>query len=154
MHNIGEGSLNIPPEWHNQSINIFTAQPPGAPGISVTVNRDRLAYGNTLQDYAAQQCQKLEKQLSKLDFKERGFIELDGHPAFHCEFTWVSVDVGQMHQMLVCIAKGPLILNLASSFVGPMSEPQRQHLKAVLHSFRFNAPAAEATDTPPPPAGQ
>jgi hypothetical protein len=147
MQQIGEGQLDIPADWHNQSINIYTAQPPGSPGVSVSVNRDRLPYGATLQEYAHAQTGKLMEQLNNFQLVEQLILEVDAHPAHYYEFTWDSPDVGSMHQLLLCMANGPALINITTSHLGRMTPEQGVQLKAMLKSFRFNPPVAPSTAT-------
>ncbi|AKJ30735.1 DcrB-related protein [Caldimonas brevitalea] len=140
MQNIGEGSLDIPGEWHNRTVNVFTAQGPGVPGLSVTVNRDRLPFQTTLNDYTQQQSHKLAQQLKGWELIDEVSLEVDGRAARQLEFSWETDDAGPVHQVLLCVADGQTLLNLAASFGGRMSEAQVAEAKRILHSFRFAAP--------------
>lgn len=147
MQHIGEGTLDIPASWHNQSINVFTAQAPGAQGLSITINRDRLPFQSTLQDYAQAQSAKLAQQLKGFRLIEQLELELDAHPARQYELTWHTDDMGPVHQVLLCVADGQAILNMAATFGGHMNEAQAAQAKRILHSFRFNKPPQPAGDT-------
>ena len=81
MQNIGEGVLELPQSWFNSSINIFTAEPPGKPGPSLTVNRDRLQPELTFGDYANEQLRKLQAQLKNFKIEEQREIEISGRPS-------------------------------------------------------------------------
>jgi hypothetical protein len=149
MQQIGEGTLDVPDTWHNQSINVFTAQAPGAPGLSITINRDRLAFQSTLTDYAQAQSTKLAQQLKGYELIEQLELELDGRPAHQYEFAWHTDDMGPVHQIVLCVAEGQAVLNMAATFGGRMSEAQAAHAKRVLHSFKFNPPANPVEEEPP-----
>ena len=151
MHNIGQGEIDIPALWHDQSVNVFTSQPPGAPGMSITVNRDRLPLATTLPEYAQSQFGKLARQLKGFRLIEQGDIELDGRPAYLCEFAWHTDDMGPVHQVLLCVADGALVLNMAATQGGQMSDPQRVHARQILQSFRFGPGANAIVEAPQPP---
>lgn len=141
MENIGEGVLALPAEWHNASLHIFTAQPPGSPGLSITVNRDRLPFGTALETYAEDQLEKLRHQLKAFELKAKEAFQLDGRPACDLEFVWHTDDAGPVHQLLVCVADGQKLLNFAASSQGLMNASQRAEVRRILLSFRFH-PAA------------
>lgn len=140
MQNIGEGVLDIPKEWHNHSVNIFAAKNPGTPGLSITINRDRLPFQTTVDEYVQTQCDKLVKQLKEFQLIERTDVEVAEQVATQLEFTWQTDDAGPIHQVLLCIAAGDAVLNFAASFPGRMSDKQLAEAKRLLHSFRFNPP--------------
>jgi len=137
MQQIGEGTLAIPPEWHNATVNIYTAQPPGARGVSVTVNRDRLPFGSSLHDYIEAQSKKLKGQLKDYQLLHQEQITLGQHPAYLFEFTWQSQDAGAVHQFLMTVADEQKVLNFAGTSAGKMSDSVRQQILAMLHSFRL-----------------
>jgi len=139
MQQIGEGSLDIPNDWHNATVNIFTAAPPGSKGLSVTVNRDKVAYGTSIHDYAADQRNKLKDQLQSYQLINEASITVDGQPGQLLEFTWTSPDTGDIHQLLLTLAHGQVAINFAATCVGKMTEEQRKTLIAMLLSFRFNS---------------
>lgn len=138
MQQIGEGTLEIPSDWHNATVNIFTAAPPGVKGLSVTVNRDKIAYGATIQDYAADQRDKLNDQLQGYQLINEANVTVHEQPGQLLEFTWTSPDTGDIHQLLLTLAHGQVAINFAATCIGKMTEEQRKTLIAMLLSFRFN----------------
>jgi hypothetical protein len=146
MQHIGEGQLDIPEQWHNHSVHIFTAKGPGTPGLSVTVNREPLPFQTTLDEYVEEQSAKLAKQLKDFALLDRGQLEVDGHPAHQLEFTWRADDSGPIHQVLLCVAHGPTALSLTASHGGHMNEPQVLEAKRILQSLRFDDADGSPTD--------
>lgn len=140
MLNIGEGMLALPPGWHNASINVFTAQPPGLKGLSITVNRDHLPPGGTLEGYVAAQSAKLADQLNGCQLIQQQAMVIDGRPAVFLELTWKSPDAGEVHQILLTVADGHTVLNFAGSSPGKMTNTQRDGIGRILMSFRFVPP--------------
>lgn len=152
MQQIGEGHIDLPAQWHDQSVNIFTAQAPGAQGLSITINRDRLPFGMTLDDYAKSQSGKLANQLKGYRLIEHRVLELAGSPAHEFEFTWKTDDAGPVHQILLSTAPradGPKVVNLAATLTGRMTERQLADVRRILHSFQFNDPAGDAPSGAP-----
>src|SRR5262245_38506826 len=124
MQNIGEGTLDIPVEWYNNTINIFTEHAPGLKGLSITVNRDRLPTGQRFEDYADDQAQNLPRQLTRFDLIKTESVELDGRAGRLFEFTWHAGEAGPVHQILLVVADGNIVLSLAASCPGRMTDQQ------------------------------
>lgn len=141
MRQIGEGTLAIPASWHNATVNIYTAEHPGTRGPSVTVNRDRLPALSTLEDYVEAQYETLESQLPRFKRLGRERLVLGGASATLLEFTWVSQDAGEVHQLLMTLMAGQTVLNFAATSPGKMSEGPRAEMLALLRSFQPVAPA-------------
>jgi hypothetical protein len=140
MQQIGEGQLDIPADWHNHSVNIFSLQSPGVAGLSITINRDQLPFQTTLGDYADEQTAKLKTQMKQFELISASSLELDRHAARRLEFTWQTDDAGPMHQILICVAQGHFLMNMAASFGGRMNEAQVKEVQRIFESFRFHAP--------------
>ena len=118
----------------------------------VTINRDRLPFGMTLDDYAKSQAAKLGSQLKGYEFIAHHTMELAGSPAHEFEFTWKTDDAGPVHQVLLSTAPsadGPNIVNLAATLGGRMTDRQLEEVRRILHSFQFNARADTAAGGAP-----
>jgi hypothetical protein len=137
---IEEGTLTIPREWHDATVNIFTEKQPGARGVSVTVNRDRLPAGSTLDEYVEEQSERLKTQLKGFQLVGKERIMLGRSPAYLLEFTWQSRDVGEIHQLLMTALEEYKVLNFAGTSPGKMDGTQCAQLRAILQSFRPNLP--------------
>ena len=146
MQHIGEGRLDIPASWHNQSVNIFSVQPPGQPGLNLTINRDRLPLGVALKDYAQEQMDRLAQHLDGMDLLGQDSLELDGRPAVEFEFVWRSEAAGPVHQLLLSVAEGASVLNIAATSQGRMEKGQLAEVRRIVRSFEFNRPDAGATE--------
>lgn len=136
MRQLGEGVLAVPSSWHDATVNVYTAEPAGARGITVTVNRDRLPPGSTLDDYVEAQSRILAAQLKKFQLLGRERLLVAGRLAHILEFTWLSRDAGDVHQLLMTLVLDQKVLNFAGTSPGRMDDRQRAELRAVLESFR------------------
>ena len=140
MQHIGEGQLDIPGTWHNQSVNIYTAQSPGMPGLSLTVNRDHLPFATSLATYTRNQLDQLSKQLKGFELLGQADLKVDGREAGQFEFAWEADKTGPIHQLLLSIADGQTLLNLAATFNGRMDDAQLAEVRRIVQSFKFNPP--------------
>lgn len=136
MQNIGEGSFSLPDGWHNATVNIFSASTEG--GLSLTITRDRLPLGLSLENYLAQQEANLPQQLAQFALLQRGQMQLAEQSAPWLEITWHSEQLGLIHQILMSSAQDAHILNFSATQTGMMSEMVRNKLMSMLASFRFH----------------
>lgn len=134
---IGEGTLDIPPRWHNASVNIYTAEPPGKTGPTISVNRDLLRPGMTLDSYTQEQLDKLRTKLHDFKIGENSRLEIDGRPAAFYEFTWEAPNKSLMHQLLLTVLDADRLINIVASHGTVMERSLRQQMKGSLLSFRF-----------------
>lgn len=134
---IGEGTIDVPKTWHNASVNIFTAEPPGRAGPSVSVNRDLIRPGMTLASYTSAQIEQMRSKFS--DFKMAGEtnVMVDGRPAILYEFSWLTHKGAVMHQIMLTIADHDRLLNIVASHGATMERTLREQMRATLLSFRF-----------------
>lgn len=133
---INEGVLTIPRDWHDATVNVFTEKPPGERGLSITINRDRLPPGTTLDDYVEEQSQRLESQLKEFRLLSNERVMLRNREAYLLEFRWQSRDVGDVHQFLMTVSDGRQVLNFAGTSPGRMDQRQSAQLREILSSFQ------------------
>ncbi len=143
MHNIGEGSLAISAEWHNTSVNIFSASAKG--GLALSATRDRLTPGITLAAYVEQQRDGLSQQPGQFSLLGQGQMMLGEVPAHWLEISWHSEQQGLVHQILMCTEQGGQIVNFSGTQTGMMQHDERAQIMTLLASFRFNGSAAGQT---------
>ena len=143
MQNIGEGSLAIPADWHNASVNIFSVSAKG--GLALSATRDRLAPGGTLAAYVEQQRDGLAQQLGQFSLVGQGQMMLGEVAAHWLEITWHSEQQGLVHQILMCTEQGGQILNFSGTQTGMMQHDERAQIMTLLASFRFNGSTADQT---------
>lgn len=63
MYQMQEGSLLLPPDWIDKTMNVFVSASTGTEGVSFVVTRERLPWGMQFGEYAASELQKLAKQV-------------------------------------------------------------------------------------------
>ena len=143
MQNIGEGNLAIPADWHNASVNIFSASAKG--GLALSATRDRRAPGSTLAAYVEQQFAGLSQQLGQFSLLDQGQMMLGEVPAHWLEISWHSEQQGLVHQILMCTEQGGQILNFSGTQTGMMQHDERAQIMTLLASFRFNGSVASQT---------
>jgi hypothetical protein len=89
-YEIDEAQLQISPEWHDQSINVFKL--PSAPNgkeASFVVSRDiqRKAF-ETFEAYVEQQRKQLSGKLPAFKLQKDELINFQDHDGLWLEYTW------------------------------------------------------------------
>lgn len=138
MFVIDEGSLEIPPDWKDETINVLSPRGDGPPSFTLVVNRDALPWGMTFADYVKQEVGKIGETLT--DYKQINDKEytLSGHPAHVLEYQWQSQQ-GPLHQFVVMTALENKVLIFTASAPKKMTDNQKRQFQEILGSFKTNS---------------
>lgn len=140
MQNIGEATIAIPSTWFNNSLNIFTAEPPGRAGPSLAISRDRLRPGVTFDDYTREQLAALRGKLSGFEMASERQESVGGCSACLYDFTWRSERGVLMHQLLLSVLDEVRVMNLVVTHGAVMERSLHEQMVAMLLSLRFTRP--------------
>ncbi|AUH33706.1 DcrB-related protein [Paracoccus tegillarcae] len=135
MYHIQEGSLELPVEWKDQSINILSASRSGEPGLSLTVTRDDIPWGMSFDEYVADQMKQVEGTLKDFKIEAQHKIDVGGFPAHQVECRWVAKQ-GPMHQIITTLLPGKRALVITATMPKEFSAQQRDQVQQVIASFR------------------
>lgn len=135
MYQMQEGSLELPVEWKDQSINILSASRAGEPGLSLTATRDDIPWGMSFEEYIADQLKQIEGTLKDFKIIAQTEIKVGDLPAHQIECRWISKQ-GPMHQLITTLQPGKRILVLTATIPGEFSALQRDHVQQIIASFR------------------
>lgn len=137
MFVMNECSIDLPLEWHDQSINVVSSNSPMAPGLTVTVTRDDLPFGMKFDEYLEEQIDQVSKAM--LDFKLLGrkTVLLDGVEAAELECNWLAKDV-RMHQIIYMMPtpQGRAMV-ITASMPGSMTESQGNEIRRMVLTVKF-----------------
>lgn len=135
MYHIQEGSLELPVEWKDQSINVLSASRAGEPGLSLTMTRDDIPWGMSFEEYLADQLKQASGALKDFTVVQKDELTIGGLPARQVECRWVSKQ-GPMHQLITSLQNGMRVLVITASMPGEISPQQRSEVQRVVASFR------------------
>lgn len=137
MFVMNECSIDLPAEWHDQTINVISSNSPMAPGMTITVTRDNLPFGMSFDEYLEDQVTQVSK--SMIDFKliGRKSVNLDGVQAAELECNWLAKDV-RMHQIIYMMPtpQGKAMV-ITASMPGSMTESQGNHVRRMVQTVKF-----------------
>jgi hypothetical protein len=135
MYRINEGTIDLPREWTDRTINVVASNPSG-PGASLTITRDDLPWGMDFDEYVADQAKQAAKALKGFEILDERQLSVNGAPAYEIESRWVARQ-GPIHQIITTVQTGRKILILTASVNGTMSDGQKAEMRRVVSTLRL-----------------
>lgn len=128
--------LDVPGDWHDRSIHVFTVGDGPPFQMTVVINKDEMKEGDNLAEFADQRLDQMESQLKQFTLIEKRQSELGGRPALEAEFKWRS-DQGTMHQRQLFVPSDSSVILITVTAPFEIRPPQREQVDGVLASLRF-----------------
>ena len=135
MYRINEGTLDLPRDWADRSINVVASNPTGA-GASLTITRDDMPWGMSFDEYVDEQTKQAAQALKNFEVIERRSLDLAGVPATEIESRWIAKQ-GPIHQLITTVQNGRRVLILTASLGGEMSESQKTEMRRIVATLRL-----------------
>jgi hypothetical protein len=137
MYQLNEGSIELPAEWKDQSINIISSAGGAAPGLSFTVTRDDIPWGMQFSEYVADEIAKAKEALNDFTILSQDEIRVSDAPAVQIECTW-NAKQGQMHQIITTVHAAPRAMVLTASMPGKMSASQKETVRKIVSTLSLH----------------
>jgi len=136
-----EGSIEIPKQWKDETINVFSASSDGPLGFTLVINRDELPWGMIFPEYVEQEVSKIGDTLT--DYKEimKKEYTLVDNPAHIIEYKWQS-EQGPIHQFVVMTAIDKKVLIFTASSPKQISDSQKKQFQSIIQSFKLSTKVA------------
>ncbi|MBS9430850.1 DUF1795 domain-containing protein [Photorhabdus akhurstii] len=132
-YQMNEGSLTIPGNWRDESMNVFVL--PDDSGINLVVSRTPVPAGMDNHAYYEQTLEQFCAHLPGYQEHQRSEITLSQQPARRLDYQWKSPE-GDMYQTVILQIRGPLLLTFNLTSPAPFEDGQRDTLLAIVHSFQ------------------
>jgi hypothetical protein len=139
MYQMQEGSLSLPTDWHDKSMNVFVSVATGTEGVSFVVTRESLPWGMKFHEYTANEVQKLAKQVASYELIAGADTEVSGRTAYTHEFRWLNNDK-PIQQLLTMVEYGKRVLMLTFTAPGTISETQKAQVQEIIQSLILHEP--------------
>lgn len=114
FYQIQEGSVVLPGEWQDRSVNVLIPQDTSSKGANLVIARDSMPRGLSFGDYLQQQKKTFERELPEF----RLSLDAPGiggqHPLHNFEFTWTNQGK-VMRQLMTVIGCGDGVLSLTAT---------------------------------------
>ncbi|MFP6562279.1 DUF1795 domain-containing protein [Paraburkholderia sp. B3] len=139
MYQMQEGTLSLPPEWLDKTMNVFVSASTGTEGVSFVITRERLPWGMRFEEYTAGEARKLEKQVPGYEFVAASESQVSGRKASVHDFKWLN-NGSPVQQLITMVEHGKQVLMLTFTVPGHLSDTQRAQVQAVVQSLKLNEP--------------
>lgn len=140
MYQMHEGTLDLPVEWQDKTMNVFVSQATGTEGVSLVITRERMPWGMKFDEYVAGEVRKIAGKVPDYAAVSNGPGTVSGRTAHVHEFTWTN-NGAAIHQQLTMVEYGQVVLMLTFTVPGALSETQRGQIQAVMQTLQLNEPA-------------
>lgn len=135
-----EGSLAIPDDWRDESMNIFKASETEA--YNLVISRERIPRSLDPHAHLTAQRKVIEENLVGFRERDRALIELDGTSCVWLEYSWQSPE-GPMNQVNVLRVAGDILVSFTFTSGRPFNDAQRGAFRKILASYRAPAPPSD-----------
>lgn len=136
MYRINEGSIDLPPTWHDRTINVVASSTTGA-GASLTITRDDIPWGMSFVEYVEDQANQAADALKKFEVLDKRELTVNGAPAYEIESRWVAKQ-GPIHQIITSVQAGQKVLILTASATGRMSDSQKTEMRRIVSTLQLD----------------
>lgn len=138
MYRINEGTIDLPAEWQDRTINVISSAMGALPGLSLTITRDDIPWGMGFDEYVEGQLEQAGQALKSFQPGERRAVNLGGTPAVEVECHWTAKQ-GPIHQIITTVQNGPQkALVLTASMGGRMSEGQKAEMRRIVSTLKLD----------------
>jgi len=131
-YRFNEGSLELPEDWHDETMNIFKSSP--SEGYNLVISRDRIPKAVDPQVFLSDQLQLIAENLPMFVERERASIELDGRACTWLEYVWKAPD-GMMNQINVLRVVGDMLVSFTLTSSKDFSDSQKALFRDTLESY-------------------
>ena len=139
MYQMQEGTLSLPADWHDKTMNVFVSAATGTEGVSFVITREALPWGMRFDEYTANEIQKLGKQAAGYEAIDSTDVKVSGRAANTHEFRWLN-NGKPIHQLLTMVEYGRRVLMLTFTSPGTISDTQKAQVREMIASVALNEP--------------
>jgi hypothetical protein len=136
MYQMQEGTLELPVEWQDKTMNVFVSQATGTEGVSFVITRERLPWGMKFHEYTVIEIRKVAQKVPEYAAVSTDEHVVSGRAAYVHEFTWRN-NGAAIHQQLTMVEYGDVVLMLTFTVPGTLSESQRAQIRNVIASLQL-----------------
>lgn len=140
MYLFQEGTLDLPSDWDDQSVNVLAPKSPQAGGVSFVISREALPVGLTLPAYTERELKRLGKELPQFALVARHPVTIAAQEVEAIEARWRSKE-GIVHQLMAAIEVGGKVMIFTVTKPHAMAAEVRTYFLDLMTSFRPHAGA-------------
>jgi len=137
MYTFHDGSLVVPEDWRDESLNVFKA--PIEAGYNLVLSRERIPRSIDPQMHLDAQRKVIEENLIGFSERDRRDLDLDGQPCVWLDYSWQSPE-GPMYQVNVMRVVDDILVSFTFTSARPLSDAQRDLFRRMLESYVAPSP--------------
>ena len=137
MYRINEGSIDLPKDWQDRTINVLASNAAGS-GVSLTITRDDMPWGMDFGEYVEDQSKQAATALKNFEVLDRRELTVNKAAAIELECRWTSRQ-GRVHQLITTVqgAKRQVMV-LTASANDIMSDGQKKELRRIVSTLKLD----------------
>ncbi|KVM68088.1 MULTISPECIES: DcrB-related protein [Burkholderia cepacia complex] len=139
MYQMQEGTLALPTEWQDKTMNVFVSAATGTEGVSFVITREPLPWGMKFHEYAKAEISKLTRKVPEYVAVATDEVVVSGRAAQTHEFKWTN-NGASIHQQMTMVEYGQIVLMLTFTSPGMISDSQRTQLRDMIQSLQLREP--------------
>ena len=136
-YRLNEGTLEMPDEWVDQTMNIFPSSSATPADFSVVITRDPALANESLEQYFERQIKQLPDALPGFKEIRRGELKVDDKDAVDIEYNWIGQGK-KMHIRQVGLMLDGVVMNITATAVAPHFPKYSADFDKILQSIKFN----------------
>jgi hypothetical protein len=135
MYAIDEGRFEIPEEWSDRSVNVFSVSGDLPGDFSFVITRDSIEDQPNFESYVEEQLAALSKTLSQFKLFRKYPTSVDHLPALNAEFTW-DAEGKTMAQRQTYVRRQRGVLVFTATTIEKFSPEHEEIIDSILSTFR------------------
>lgn len=136
LYHINEGTFELPDDWTDRSMNIFTPDESENPEWNIVISRDKLKEGETLEEYVSGQLEEMPKALPRFRLVSEKETEINNIPGKEVISTWIG-DAGTVRQKQIIFIKNSKSLVFTFTVLERLHLRYENKLDEFVESFNF-----------------
>lgn len=139
MYVFNEGTIDLPADWKDQTINIVSSASAMQPGLTVSITRDSLPWGMGFTEYVDDQITQVEDGLEEFKLLGKRNLVLSRAAAYEIECAWQSKQ-GPMHQVITTVQlEDNKAIIVTASLPGKMTDSQLAEVRRIVSTLSLQS---------------
>ncbi len=130
IYHINEGTFDLPDNWTDRSMNIFTPDESENPEWNIVISRDKLNEGENLEDYLSAQLEEMPKALPRFRLILEEEIEINEFAGRKVISSWIGEGGTIRQKQYVFVRNGKSLV-----FTFTVLERLHQKYENILDDF-------------------
>lgn len=132
-YTINEGTIEIPNDLIDQTINVFATGKPNE--FSMSISRETMPWGVSFEEYTLAQIERLKEAFEDYTEVSKKMVKIGKDRCPVLRFHWKS-PAGILHQVVTFIENDRHVVVITGSFANSMSENQYHEIVRIFQTYK------------------